>query len=92
MSSSLFASQQALLCSHLNPFNWFLTTVATLSIVIPLVKQYLLLNHSAKFFDPLLALQDPQQSAMFSGPLILMSLIICSQVGLVFCVLNDIRQ
>lgn len=62
---------------------YILTTVATLSLVIPFIAQYLPFNQSLNSFDPLLALQDPQQSAMLSCPLIRMSLIMCSHVGLV---------
>jgi hypothetical protein len=63
---------------------------------MPLFKQYLLFSQSFKNFDPLLALQDPQQRAMLSGPFILMSLIMCSHVGRVICVtielVNEIPQ
>jgi hypothetical protein len=66
----------------------------TLSVSLQLVKLkihlYILMyniyffNHSSNFLFPLLALQELQQSAIFSGPFIRITLIICSQVALVF--------
>lgn len=58
-------------------FKYSLITFATLSFVIPLVEQYFPESQSSKNFVPLLALQDPQQSAMFYKPLILIEGNIC---------------
>ena len=62
----------------------FFTTSATVLTVIPFVLQYSLSNQFSKRFAPLLALQEVQQRAILFDPLILISFIICSQVGLVF--------
>jgi hypothetical protein len=51
--------------------------------------QYVELIHSPNNLEPLLALQDTQQSAMFSLVIILSSLVMCSQDDFDFLVPHD---
>jgi len=65
------------------------TTLDTVSVLIFFSKQYLLLSQSSSLLFPLLALQDPQHNAILFESFILMSLIMCSQVFLVFLFLSE---
>ena len=51
--------------------------------------QYVELIQSVKFFAPLLALHDMQQSAMFSLVIILSSFVMCSQEAFDFLVPHE---
>ncbi len=75
----------ALLCTYYCPLSiafWIIG--ATASLAMSRSRQYLDCSQVDNFFCPLLALQEQQQSAIFSRVIILASFIMCSQLAHVF--------